>query len=399
MGETKGKKKSEIGIMKRGEYYYYRTYRRTGGVQDTKLYGKFATKGEAINARKKRLAELELEDFENIKKVSGKATLDQVYTDFIEKEAKFDRELSTIKRYDSLYRNHLKKNWGSKKVDDIKASEFSDYLLQLTTTHSQAYILSIHKFLKVLLTFAFDREYSTINVYTNINVPREDSSSSDKVKIYNKEELGKLDERFKSTNLYTSFLLGRHLGIRSAECFGLLWSDVNWEKRTISVTKQMVYEEGMWCLRNTKTKSAIRVINLQQDIYDYLLNLKVEQERRKEELGVAYKNTVVAQDNGRNKAKTLIENPDFINVRPNGEFLNTESVKVLSRIAKSELNIKFKFHNLRHTHASVLAELNIPAVVVKSRLGHAKIETTLKYYTHITESMTENLINKLDMVV
>lgn len=77
-------------------------------------------------------------------------------------------------------------------------------------------------------------------------------------------------------------------------------------------------------------------------------------------------------------------------------LLTPDSQKVLGRIARDELSCNFKFHNLRHSHASWLAEHNVPIVVTKARLGHSKEETTLKYYTHLTQGMRENLLNTLN---
>lgn len=90
----------------------------------------------------------------------------------------------------------------------------------------------------------------------------------------------------------------------------------------------------------------------QDDIYYYLKDLKEKQEEQKVIAGVAYHQTRIAIDNGRNKPKTIEINPDLINLKENGEFLSTDSAKVLYRIAKEDCNIHFKYHNLRHTHAS-----------------------------------------------
>lgn len=157
-----------------------------------------------------------------------------------------------------------------------------------------------------------------------------------------------------------------------------------------------MYEDKMWTLRNTKTKSSIREIELQDSIYNYLKELKVTQEQQKAELGTAYRETRVAIDKGRNKPKDIATNLDFINVKPNGELLTPDSEKVLGRIARAEMVCNFKFHNLRHTHASFLAEKGLPVVVVKARLGHAKVETSLRYYQHVTDGMRENLLNTLN---
>ncbi|EUJ42183.1 tyrosine-type recombinase/integrase [Brochothrix campestris] len=53
-------------------------------------------------------------------------------------------------------------------------------------------------------------------------------------------------------------------------------------------------------------------------------------------------------------------------------------------------------HYLRHTHVSILAELNVPVKAIMDRSGHSDASTTLEIYTHVTEQMSENLIDKLD---
>jgi integrase len=94
----------------------------------------------------------------------------------------------------------------------------------------------------------------------------------------------------------------------------------------------------------------------------------------------------------------IADDLDFIKIKPNDKLLTSDSEKILGRIGRKELDINFKYHNLRHIHASKLAEMNVPTVVVKARLGHSKIETILKYYTHITEGMRSNLVNMLNAV-
>lgn len=88
---------------------------------------------------------------------------------------------------------------------------------------------------------------------------------------------------------------------------------------------------------------------------------------------------------------------DFINVKPSGELLTPDSEKVLGRMVRNEMNTNFKYHNLRPTHCSKLAELGIPAIVVMERLGHSKIETTMKYYQHVTCGMRKNLVSALNI--
>ena len=80
---------------------------------------------------------------------------------------------------------------------------------------------------------------------------------------------------------------------------------------------------------------------------------------------------------------------DLINVKENGEMLTHNSIKFLARIIRDDLHIPFKFHNLRHTYATILAESGISPRYVQEMLGHSKLEFTLKYYTHITRHMAD----------
>ena len=89
------------------------------------------------------------------------------------------------------------------------------------------------------------------------------------------------------------------------------------------------------------------------------------------------------------KNDCYIEVTDFINVKENGEMLTHNSIKFLSRIIRDDLHIPFKFHNLRHTYATILAESGISPRYVQEMLGHSKLEFTLKYYTHITGHMAD----------
>ena len=80
---------------------------------------------------------------------------------------------------------------------------------------------------------------------------------------------------------------------------------------------------------------------------------------------------------------------DLINVKEDGEMLTHNSIKFLARIIRDNLHITFKFHNLRHTYATILAESGINPRYVQEMLGHSKLEFTLKYYTHITGHMAD----------
>lgn len=383
------------GIRKRGEKYSFRINVKdpTSGEWKNIERGGFTTIAEAKAARAKLLAEY-AEQPMNVVTRKKKVTLEQIYSEFLNKYAIYDREQATLRKYDSIYRNHLNR-WGKAKIETVTPETLSEYLFSLTESHSYSYIISIYRFMKILLDFAYDKGHIAKRISSKITTPKP-SSNDGQIKIYTQAELDLFEKRFESTHSITAFKIGRATGVRCAECYGLLWDDVDWIGHTISITKQMVWEDGMWCLRNTKTPSSIRKIEIPDSLYNYLKELRETQLAQKEKLGVAYRVNRVAIDMGRHRDKIVREDLELVNIKSNGEMLTPDSEKFLGRISRKELPVAFKYHNLRHTHASWLAEHNVPAIVTQKRLGHSKEETTLRYYSHITQGMKDNLISLLN---
>lgn len=125
---------------------------------------------------------------------------------------------------------------------------------------------------------------------------------------------------------------------------------------------------------------------------------KKHHEENKKLYGDGYKRNFVTDRLERNR-DILMEVDDFVNVKLNGDMLTTNSIKFMSRVIKKDLKIDFKFHNLRHTYATILAESGVSPRYVQEMLGHSKLEFTLRYYTHVTEKMGILAKNALETTV
>ena len=120
-----------------------------------------------------------------------------------------------------MQRNHVDPQWGKKQIKAVKPQEITDYLFELTQTLSYAYIMSLHKYIKVLFKFAISRQYIVKSPVDNVKTPKQGVEEGE-IKVYTIAELDKFEERFKSTNLLSAYKIGRALGVRCGECFGLL---------------------------------------------------------------------------------------------------------------------------------------------------------------------------------
>ena len=370
-------------VRKRGATWSYRV--ELGVVQGRRNQierGGYRTKKEAEKALNDVLYQYNnTGDYIENKKI----TFTEVYTEFIENEAPATRAYATIVRYKSLYNNHFKDRFGPYYMYQITANSINDFLNEKRTYLSEEFVKGLYKFLKVLFGYAHKRQYTKKDIFKSVTAPP-DPRHVGEIRAYTAEELAAMEERLQGTNVIISFYIALNTGMRESEIFGLQWSDVDFEARKIKVHKQLLFQDKKWCFCPLKTKNAYRSVNVTDSFCEYLKSLKEEQAKNKVFYEDGYKRNFVTDRLVRNKEK-LLEITDFINVKPNGEMLTTNSIKFMANVMKNDLNIPFKFHNLRHTFATVLAESGISPKYVQETLGHAKLEFTLRYYTHITEKM------------
>ena len=371
-------------VRKRGTTWSYRIdFGKLDGKRKQIEKGGYKTKKEADKALADALYQINNfgEFVEN-----QKITFSEVYDEFIATEAQATRAYATIKRYNSLYRNHYKEIFGGLFVYQISANKVNEFFNEKRLKYSDEYVKGLYKTLKVIISFAYKKKYVKKNIFDEVTSPPDPRHISD-IRAYSREELRLMADRLKETNIKTSFYIALNTGLRESEVFGLRWQDIDFENKRIKVNKQLLFQDRKWCFCPLKTINAYRSVNITESFCNYLKKLKAEQEESKKLYGDGYKRNFVTDRLERNKEK-LLEISDFVNVKINGEMLSTNSIKFMSRIFKNELHIDFKFHNLRHTYATINAENGISPRYVQEMLGHSKFEFTLKYYTHITDKMS-----------
>lgn len=375
-------------IRKRGERWQYRIY--LGNIDGKeKMYerGGFLKKSDAAIAMNEKISEL---NGTGSIAVNTNLKFNEVYAEFIQVEASSTRKVSTITRYNSIYNNHFKEAFDIYQVSAITTSMIQKFLSEKTSTHSTEYIRSMYNMLHVIFDYAIRMKYIKQNPMLNVKPPKQMKNKV--ITVYSMDELQLFNDRLETTNLQLALQIGINLGLRIGECFALRWSDFDFNKNTVKIDKQLQNYDKAWCFTTLKTNNSYRTLSFSKPFKEYLLGVKKMQDDLAIEYGIGYvrNNRVIDK---RNEKEVALFIDDFINVKPNGEMLNTHSMKVASRIFKTENDIDFKYHTLRHTHATMLIENGVNPKFVQERLGHSKPDFTLQIYTQVTAGMTEQANN------
>lgn len=171
--------------------------------------------------------------------------------------------------------------------------------------------------------------------------------------------------------------------MRRGELIGLDWSQIDLEKKTLTVTKSMYYLPGKGVFEKPpKTQSSIRPIVLSATALAPLRELRKEQMERKLALGDKW-----------------IES-GAVFVQWNGQRLHVDTAtKWFPRFLKRAGLPHIRFHDLRHTGASMLIAAGLDIQTVKRRLGHARASTTLDIYGHAFAEYDNKPADALDALL
>jgi integrase len=176
--------------------------------------------------------------------------------------------------------------------------------------------------------------------------------------------------------LYPLFLTALDSGARQGELFALEWSDLNIIMGEMTISKSLDQNRGKPETKETKTKSGNRRVLLTPST---LAVLREHQEK------------MLAEGHG----SKLV----FPNVR--GDFLTKSALydKAWPRVLRKAGIDHLRFHDLRHTCATLLLLAGAHVKVVSERLGHASIEITLKVYSHVLPTMQEAAVEKMEGIL
>ena len=192
-------------------------------------------------------------------------------------------------------------------------------------------------------------------------------------------EIDRVLEAAKATEYYSVIHTALHTGMRRNELLGLCWKDINLDEAVINLSRSIHRKGGVTMCLPPKTKAGRRSIDLTPSSAILLRELKEKQ--KMDAIFYGYKVTE--------------NSPVFI--RTTGEPLLPDSTTHAFKKLVMSIGIDdVWFHDLRHTHATVMLIQGVHPKVVQERLGHAKISTTLDLYSHVMPSMQRDAVERFE---
>ena len=401
--------KKDVGVFKMDNGYWAYRFKITVDGQEinrrktTDEHGnKLNNKTEAIKAREAAMVAART-DRQRQRKISRR-TVKEVFEEYSEK-GRTGKAYKTLLKQDSLWRNHFCEKWGRRFIDDISVAEINDYLSELyfEKEYSFRYVESFLKFFYLVFGQAYSRNYLDVDTYnklcvnkdTKIHMPKLRVDDETNIIAFNRSELALLDKYFEGTNAETAYLLGRYCGLRINETFGLKWDHVDLEAGTIYIDRQQQYQYSLIKLVAPKTRNAKRTIYLCDKMIEHL------KAKRQKALEDAEKFAAVRAQKQRfieDLDGSMISCCELVNCLPDGTIQTVNSMKYPTREIKSKLGIEFKYHYLRHTYGTLMAEMNTPTHLLCNQMGHGNIHVTQLYYLAVSETGVETLQKNLNLL-
>lgn len=284
------------------------------------------------------------------------------------KQRTYDNRVSSMRIHFAYFFNT--------KLKDINAPLVKKWQNKLSEKYSNAYIRNIYGLFQKSLDLALKLGLLNKNVAKQVgNVKK----TKKKIDFWTQEEFEKVIATFDSSDYYEHYTfiiiwLLFMTGLRLGEAQALEWGDIDLINKTLTVSKSMYYKSANeFYVTEPKTRAGNRTIALDDVTIQYL----------KEWKDIQSKNIV---------SKYVLSY--------NGLPTNKSTTKhIIERHSKLAGVHTIKTHALRHSHASLLISLGENAIVVRDRLGHEDIETTLGTYGHLYPNTNKEVAEKLNNLI
>ena len=303
-------------------------------------------------------------------------------------------EKSTWENYENVVKIHIVPYFKPKKIeiDAIRPKHIKDYYKYKLTKGrkdnksgglSYETLKKHASVLKLIFASALELEEISNNPAEKVSIPKpavEDQHNSlDDAVFLNADDANRVLDGFQGDILQPLILVALCYGLRRSEILGLKRNAIDFEENTLEIKHTVVKHKTIVAKDRTKSKTSRGVFVLLPEIKDVLLKLIAEQEKNKKLFG-----------------KDYIES-EYIFTWPNGKQFRPDYLTKRFQTVLNETGLPhMRFHDLRHSCASILYDKGWNVKDIQEWLRHSKLETTMNIYTHISEQRKKILAKDME---
>ncbi len=288
----------------------------------------------------------------------------------------------TRNSYQSYFDRYILPNLGGMKIKDISTVSCQQFLMKMYTSGrtrnvekkgkglSAKTVKDIKIALQTCLQKAEDEGLIETNPCRKVQLPKDAPKEMQTLKA---NELGAFLQETKDSGCYEFYILEITTGLRLGEILALTWDDLDIKNKTISVNKQVQRIKSELKITTPKTASSIRTVALCDECFNQLIVLRSRQ---------------------RIDTKLIFPSPIT------GGLRDPSSVtRKLHRMQKRAGVPQIRFHDLRHSFATLSLEQGMDIKTVSHMLGHTDAGFTMNTYMHVTDNMQQTVANAMQSLI
>lgn len=360
--------------------------------------GNYIRHNKTVRCKTKKEAEMELAKFQ-VEVEAGayisphKLTLAAFIDEWKEKYALKALETKTLSTYLKMLNQRIIPILGHLRLDEIKPLHIASLLSELGKDGnrrdgkegglSSGTLQYAHRVMKNVFSRAVEWKVIKSNPVANIKAPKVVHKENF---VYDEDEIELLFKALENEPYHWRMMITLALttGLRRGELVGLEWEHVNLEKGIVHVKQSITeFSNGRPIIKEPKTKKSKRSIHLSDSM---LLELKEYYAFCKDEW---------------DKLRETRDNEHFfVFFNQHGRAFYPESPYLWFRTFLKKHKLRYiRFHDLRHTSATLLISQGVHAKIISERLGHANIGTTMNIYGHVIAKADKDAANKFDAML
>lgn len=363
-------------VKKDGSSWYYIFYleKDVNGKRRQKKKRGFKTKKEAQQALIEAINAINKGTYIEPSNIPYREYLDQWFS-----TKKNSVGIQTINVYDHYLKSRIIPALGNYTLSRLTTIQIQSFINSLSEDGlSSSTVKKVLEIIRNSLEHAVDFELVLKNVAVKVKLPK---TAKKEMAVWGEEQINRFLKVAKEDRLYIVFHLALTTGMRQGEILGLRWKDFDIEKGQLSI-RQTLSHDGKTIMSGAKTKTSLRTIHLSNSTIQELNSHKISVTKEKLSLGPVYQDF------------------DLVACTQHGTPLNPSNIRrTFSRLIQLGEMPKIRFHDLRHSHATLLLSKGINVKIISERLGHSNIKVTLDTYSHVLPSMQEEVARKLDEII